>query len=217
MKISFACLCLCAVLLSAPSALSQENDGEARVAKTILVPPKDPYDLDLHLGAGFGTFTTKDNFAKTFGGMLLGATLYNETLLQRLTSSASFDLLIDGSSLQVIRKGFSGAFAWNFLGGKKQQIYRLKPGIYASSNPLALAMVWRIGYDSFAATPTAVGALELNGSNAHLDTGFRMTWRTGSQSSLGLDLMVSVLSLATSIEKSTQNSTELSFGWRNYL
>ncbi|MCX6131431.1 MAG: hypothetical protein NTX25_20505, partial [Proteobacteria bacterium] len=62
-----------------------------------------------------------------------------------------------------------------------------------------------------------VGALELNGSNAHLDTGFRMTWRTGSQSSLGLDLMVSVLSLATSIEKSTQNSTELSFGWRNYL
>ena len=196
---------------------AQSPDAEVRVAKTIMVPPKDPLDLDLHMGAGFGTFTTKDNLTKSFGGLLVGGTLFQETMLSRFTASSSIDLLIDGGSLQVIRTGIAGALTWNFLGGKKQQIYRLKPATFASSNPLSLGWVWRIGYDSFAGTPAAIGALALTGSNSHLDSGFRTTYRMGNSASMSLDLMTTVLSLAASIEKSTQKATELSFGWRYYL
>lgn len=201
----------------ASSAVAQDRDGESRVSKTIPVPAKDPWDLDLHFGAGFGTFTTKDNFSKSFGGLLTGASVYNEYLVSRFTSSAGFDFLIDGGSLQVIRKGVHGSLAWNFLGGKKQQIHRLRAGTFASSNDFALGWVWRLGYASFSATPSAVGALELTGSNLHLDTGLRMTWKYGSQSSLGVDVMVTALSMAMSIEKSTQRATELTLGWRYYL
>ncbi len=198
-------------------AIGQDRDNDAKISKTITVAGKDPWDLDLHFGAGFGTFTTKDNFSKSFGGLLTGIAVYNEYLIPRFTSSAAFDLLIDGGSLQVIRKGFSGSLTWNFLGGKKQQIYRLKPGTFASNNNLSLGWVWRLGYDSFSATPSAVGALELTGSNVHLDTGLRTSWKYGSQSSLGLELMVTVLSMAMSIEKSTQSATEVSIAWRYYL
>jgi hypothetical protein len=201
----------------ASSAVAQDRDGESRVSKTIPVLAKDPWDLDLHFGAGFGTFTTKDNFSKSFGGLLTGASVYNEYLVSRFTSSAGFDFLIDGGSLQVIRKGVHGSLAWNFLGGKKQQIHRLRAGTFASSNDFALGWVWRLGYASFSATPSAVGALELTGSNLHLDTGLRMTWKYGSQSSLGVDVMVTALSMAMSIEKSTQRATELTLGWRYYL
>jgi len=204
------------VLLSGP-LLAQERDSDAKVSKSIQVTTKDPWDLDLHMGAGFGTFTTKDNFAKSFGGLLTGVAVYNEYLFPRFTSSAALDLLIDGASLQVIRKGFSGSLAWNFLGGKKQQIYRLKPGTFASSNDLSVGWVWRLGYDSFSATPSAVGALELTGSNIHIDTGLRLHWKYGSQSSLGLESMITVVSMAMSIEKSTQKATELTFSWRYYL
>jgi hypothetical protein len=204
-------------LLMASPALAQDRDTEGRINKTIPVPAKDPWDLDVHFGAGFGTFTTKDNFSKSFGGLLTGITLYNEYLFQRFTSAAALDLLIDGGSLQVIRKGVHGSLAWNFLGGKKQEIYRLKPGVWASSNDLSLAWLWRLGYASFSATPSAVGALELTGSNLHLDTGLRMTWKFGSQSSMGLDATITALSMAMSIEKSTQRSTELTLSWRYYL
>lgn len=197
--------------------MAQDKEGDAKVQKTIIVATKDPWDLDLHFGAGFGTFTTKDNFSKSFGGLLTGATVYNEYLFPRFTGAASFDLLIDGGSLQVVRKGFAGSITWNFLGGKKQQVYRLKPATFASSNPLSLGWVWRVGYDSFSATPSAVGALELTGSNVHLDTGLRLTWRIGSQSNLGVETMITVLSLAMSIEKSTERATELAFSWRYYL
>jgi hypothetical protein len=198
-------------------ALAQDRDAEGKVSKSIPIPTKDPWDLDLHFGIGFGTFTGKDNFSKSFGGLLTGATLYNEYLFSRLTSAAGFDLLIDGDSLQVIRKGVQGSLTWNFLGGKKQQIHRLRAGTFASSNDLALGWVWRLGYASFSATPSAVGALELTGSNLHLDTGLRLTWKYGSQSSLGLDAMITVLSMAMSIEKSTQRATELTCSWRYYL
>lgn len=203
--------------LMATPALAQDRDTDARVSKTISVSAKDPWDLDLHFGAGFGTFTTKDNFSKSFGGLLAGAAIYNEYLLPRFTSAVALDLLIDGDSLQVIRKGVVGSIAWNFLGGKKQQVYRLKPGTFASTNSLALGWVWRLGYATFSATPSAVGALELTGSNVNLDTGLRLMWKYGSQSSLGIDAIVTVLSMATSIEKSTQKSTELAFAWRYYL
>lgn len=208
---------LLALCFLAGSAVAQDRDAESRVSKTIPVPVKDPWDLDLHFGAGFGTFTTKDNFSKSFGGLLTGVTLYNEYLLSRFTSSAGFDFLIDGGSLQVIRKGAHGSLTWNFLGGKKQQIYRLRPGTFASTNTLALGWVWRLGYASFSATPSAVGALELTGSNIHLDSGLRLTWKYGSQSSLGIDAMVTLLSMAMSIEKSTQRATELTLSWRYYL
>jgi hypothetical protein len=204
------------IVLASP-ALAQDRDGEAKVSKTISVSSKDPWDLDLHFGAGFGTFTTKDNFSKSFGGLLTGMAVYNEYLLPGFTAAAALDLLIDGGSLQVIRKGVLGSLTWNFLAGKKQQIYRLKPGTFASSNPFALGWVWRLGYASFSATPSAVGALELTGSNVHLDTGLRMSWRYGNQASLGIDATFTVLSLAMSIEKSTQKATELIFCWRYYL
>ncbi|HET9236849.1 MAG TPA: hypothetical protein VFO10_06340 [Oligoflexus sp.] len=208
---------LLALCFLASSAVAQDRDSETRVSKTIPVPAKDPWDLDLHFGAGFGTFTTKDNFSKSFGGLLTGASVYNEYLLSRFTSSAGFDFLIDGGSLQVIRKGVHGSLVWNFLGGKKQQIHRLRAGTFASSNDFALGWAWRLGYASFSATPSAVGALELTGSNLHLDTGLRMTWKYGSQSSLGVDAMVTLLSMAMSIEKSTQRATELTLSWRYYL
>ncbi len=208
---------LLALTFLASPAVAQDRDAEGKVNKTIAVPSKDPWDLDLHFGAGFGNFTTKDNFSKSFGGLLTGMTIYNEYLLSRFTTSAGFDLLIDGGSLQVIRKGLHTGLTWNFLGGKKQQVYRLKAGTFASSNDLALGWAWRLGYASFSATPSAVGALELTGSNLHLDTGLRLTWKYGSQSSLGLDVMLTVLSMAMSIEKSTQRSTELTFSWRYYL
>jgi hypothetical protein len=206
-----------ALCFLASTAVAQDRDAESKVTKTIPIPAKDPWDLDLHFGAGFGTFTTKDNFSKSFGGLLTGATVYNEYLLSRFTSSAGFDFLIDGGSLQVIRKGVHGSLAWNFLGGKKQQIHRLRAGTFASSNDLALGWAWRLGYASFSATPSAVGALELIGSNLHLDTGLRLTWKYGSQSSLGVDAMVTLLSMAMSIEKSTQSATELTLSWRYYL
>ncbi len=208
---------LLALTFLASPAVAQDRDAEGKVNKTIAVPSKDPWDLDLHFGAGFGNFTTKDNFSKSFGGLLSGVTVYNEYLLARFTTSAGFDLLIDGGSLQVIRKGLHAGLTWNFMGGKKQQVYRLKAGTFASSNDLALGWVWRLGYASFSATPSAVGALELTGSNLHLDTGLRLTWKYGSQSSLGLDAMLTVLSMAMSIEKSTQRSTEFTFSWRYYL
>jgi hypothetical protein len=208
---------LLALLLWTAPLFAQDREGEAKVSKSIPVPAKDPWDLDLHFGAGFGTFTTKDNFSKSFGGLLTGATVYNEYLFPRFTTAAGFDLLIDGGSLQVIRKGAHGSLTWNFLGGKKQQVYRLRAGTFASGNDLALGWVWRLGYASFSATPSAVGALELTGSNLHLDTGLRLTWKYGSQSSLGLDVMVTALSMAMSIEKSTQRATELSLAWRYYL
>jgi hypothetical protein len=44
-----------------------------------------------------------------------------------------------------------------------------------------------------------------------------MTWKYGSQSSLGVDVMVTALSMAMSIEKSTQRATELTLSWRYYL
>jgi len=208
---------LLALALLASPALAQDQDGDVKLSKTIPVTSKDPWDLDLHFGAGFGTFTTKDNFSKSFGGLLTGMAVYNEYLLPGFTAAAALDLLIDGGSLQVIRKGVHGSLSWNFLGGKKQQIYRLRPGTFASTNPFALAWVWRLGYASFSATPSAVGALELTGSNVHLDTGLRLTWKYGNQSSLGMDAIITVLSMAMSIEKSTQRATELTFSWRYYL
>ncbi|WP_141732904.1 hypothetical protein [Oligoflexus tunisiensis] len=204
------------LMLTAP-AFAQDRDGEGKVTKTIPVPTKNPWDLDLHFGAGFGTFTTKDNFSKSFGGLLTGMSVYNEYLFSRFSSAAALDLLIDAGSLQVIRKGVNGSLTWNFLGGKKLQIHRLKPGILASSNTFGLGWVWRLGYASFSATPSAVGALELTGSNVHLDTGLRLTWKYGTQASLGLDVMTTVLSMAMSIEKSTQNASEFTLSWRYYL
>jgi hypothetical protein len=204
------------LVLSAP-AFAQDRDSEGKVSKTIPVPATHPWDLDLHFGAGFGNFTTKDNFSKSFGGLLAGMAVYNEYLFSRFSSAAGLDLLIDSDSLQVIRKGVHGSLSWNFLGGKTLQIHRLKPGIVASSNGFGLGWVWRLGYASFSATPSAVGALELTGSNVHLDTGLRFTWKYGTQSSVGLDVMATVVSMAMSIEKSTQKATEFTLSWRYYL
>ncbi len=202
---------------AAPTLWAATNSADKKVTKTIAVPSTDPWDLDVHTGAGFGTFKTKDEVSKSFGGFLLGLGLYNERLLDRQTAFLSVDFLIDSATQQVIRKGFGVGTSWALLGGKKRTVDRLKVGTAVSQNNLSLSWVNRVTYDVYSITPSAIGIETLEGANISWTTGLGFLYLIGPDSSVGLGLQQTLLSFSASIEKSTASSTELTLAWRTYL
>ncbi|MBC7533282.1 MAG: hypothetical protein H7318_17055 [Oligoflexus sp.] len=215
--------CLISIILAALSfavnlnALAATNGDDKKVTKTIAVPSKDPWDFDVHGGAGFGTFTNKLGVTKNFGGFIAGIALFNENLLDYQTGMISADFLLDAANNQVIRKGFSAGTNYALIGGKKRTIERLKMGTVVSQSNYSLSWNNRITYDSFTVTPTAVGLENLDGSNASYVTGIGFNIFITGQTSLSISLMNTVVSFAASVEKSTQKSTELGFALRSYL
>ncbi|RYZ58212.1 MAG: hypothetical protein EOP07_07745 [Proteobacteria bacterium] len=206
------------LLLAMPSLQAATSVGaDKKVSRTIPVSSKDPWDVDVHGGAGFGTFTLKNGVNKSFGGLIAGLALYNESLLDNQTLYISGDFLIDQANQQVVRKGFGIGSNYAITGGKKRTIDRLKTGVIAHQNNYSISWNNRLSYDSFSSTPTQVGLETLDGSTMTILTGFGFNMFIGTQTSLGLSLMQSVMSFSASVEKSTQTSTELGFAIRSYL
>ncbi|MES2745523.1 MAG: hypothetical protein V4655_08845 [Bdellovibrionota bacterium] len=214
-QLKFFILSLAAVSSSSLWAVS--NAGDKKVTKTISVPSIDPWDLDVHTGAGFGTFKNKDEVSKSFGGFLLGLGLYNERLLDRQTAFLSVDFLIDSATQQIIRKGFGIGTSWALLGGKKRTVERLKVGTAVSQNNLSLSWINRVMYDAYSITPSSIGIETLEGANISWTTGLGFQYLIGQDNSVGLSLQQTLLSFSASIEKSTASSTELTLAWRTYL
>jgi hypothetical protein len=200
-----------------PSLEAATLGDDKKVTRTISVPSKDPWDYDVHGGAGFGTFKNKLGATKNFGGFMAGFALYNENLLDNQTVFVSGDFLIDAANNQVIRKGFGVGSNYALLGGKKRTVDRLKTGVFVTQNNFSLTWNNRLSYDSFTVTPTAVGIETLDGSNVSWLTGVGFNIFITTQTSLSISLMNTVLSYSSSVEKATQSSTELGLALRSYL
>ena len=200
-----------------PLALAADQAAEKKFERTLSIANKDPWDLDVHGGGGFGNYTNKYGVNKTFGGYLAGVSIYNENLLDQQTATFTADILVDAANQQVIRKGFGVGTNWAVFGGKKRTIERLKTGVIVSQSNYSISWNNRLSYDSFTVTPVAVGIDNLDGSNVSWLTGLGINLFYGTESNLGLSLMSTVLSFSSSIEKSTQKSTEFGLAWRTYL
>lgn len=199
------------------SIASGAVSAEKKVSRTIPVPNKDPWDYDVHGGAGFGDFTLKNGVKKSYGGYVAGATVYNESIFDNQTVYVSGDMLIDQANQQVIRKGFSLGTNYALIGGKKRIIERLKPGAFVSQNNFFVTWNNRLSYDSYSVTSTKLGIETLDGSVVSLLTGVGINMFISTQMSLGISLMQSVMSFSASVEKSSATTTELSVAFRTYL
>ncbi len=191
--------------------------SEKKAGKTIRVPSTDPWDYDVHTGAGFGTFTNKDEIKKAFGGVLAGISLYNEKIFDSQTALLKADVLIDGGTQQIIRKRLAVGTDWPLLGGKKRTIERFKAGTAVSQSNFNLSWSNTLAYDLFTITPNAVGIENLQGSHLGWSTGIGLQWVYGEDASLGLKVEQTLMSFASSIEKSKSASTDLIISLRNYL
>ncbi len=200
-----------------PQLLAAPLKSEKKVGNTIRVASTDPWDYDVHSGVGFGTFTNKDEVQKSFGGVIAGITLYNERIFESQTAHATADILIDGQSQQIIKKSLSLGTDWAFVGAKKRTVERFKAGTAVSQSSFSLNWINSLAYDSFTITPNAIGIDNLQGSHMGWSTGLGLHWLLTEDASLSLRLEQTLLSFASSIEKSKSSSTDFSFGIRSYL
>ncbi len=205
------------LLLVRSEFASSQDDGEKRITREIAVAKRRSLDLKFDLGAGFGEYQNELSSPKSFGGLLLGISWISDAVFASGSPFIQAHTLLDFSNKQAVRKGFGIGQYFYVLGGKKQTVERAEIAQIVSASTMSLMIPVRISQHFFSATPSSAGAVKLDGTTLNLSSGLAYTWNLSNGSSLGAEVFFTLLSLANSVEKVTEASTDLQIHYRLYL
>ena len=182
-----------------------------------------PWDMSLKMGGFAGTITrantdsdesSSDESSSADVGGIPCAVAFNKDLLLNLSMMMQWQFIVDLINSQVIRQGFEGGVSYHVFGGSKLVLVPGDMAVIAHRNPYNISLVGRAGLQQYAASSKDNPSDNFSGSAFEIRAGIEYRTDISRTSAYGFELLQTIYTLPTSVERISPMITELSFFWR---
>lgn len=176
-------------------------------------------DVSLGMGGMFGTVESPEvNRGRPvpFGGAIVGVGFFRD-FGASYTGYLEPQIAFDGTTQSVSRKGINIGLCWHLFGGARRMTQMLPGILLEEENHGNFSLLFRSGYFSFSAQPSAQGANPLVGAVVESGVGIEYRHDLFATSAIGMRFIKSMMTFSTSVENLKTDYAEITVFWRKII